>query len=381
LPVYPLLLLAFAALGGAAGAWQVLLADFARALALTPGPLGVALSIGSIASIPVMYVGGGLADRHGVRPAIAFGAAAMALAFALHAAAGAYVVAVAAFLAYGAGAGVYDVGINAAAARYERESGRHVLAWLHAGFSGGAAAGALAMGAGLAAGLPFRGGYLLVAAAWLAMALLVATAAALPPGGAEGPAAEAPRGTLYRDPTVLALAFMALAAFWGEGAMESWSALYLRQDLGVTAFVGASGVAVFHAAMTTGRLGAGLAMRVVGRRTWMIVAGTLGVIGTALAVGTTIPLVAIAGLLLVGLGLSAVAPLAFSLAAEAAPDRLGQATAVITTIGYAGGLVGPATIGLVAEAVGLRTALGTVALAALVVLLLAFRVPATPPPA
>lgn len=378
-----LLLVLFMALGAAAGAWQVVLADLARALALSPGPLGLALMSSGIASIPVMVWGGRLVDRGGVRFAVAGGAAIIALAFAGHIAASGFWWLVGAMLCYGCGGGLYDVGINAGAARFEAATRRKAMAWLHAGFSAGAVTGALGAGAFLAWGLPFRWVY---AAVWVGMGALALVCMASrtleeppPPLDDVGDHLGAAR-SLYRPGPVLVLALMTFAGYYGESSMEAWSAIYLRDTLGVTALVGASGVAVFHAAMTTARVGAGFALRFVGRRTWLVAAGLLGALGTAMAVGNSDPTVAIVGLLLVGCGLSAVAPMAFSLAAEYAPRRVGEATAVITTVGYSGALLAPGLIGAVAEQVGLRIALATVAAGAIGISFMASRLPRETPP-
>jgi MFS family permease len=76
----------------------------------------------------------------------------------------------------------------------------------------------------------------------------------------------------------------------------------------------------------------------------------------------------------VGLALSVVAPLAFSLAGEARPAEAGRASSVITTIGYAGFLFGPGIIGTVAEAATLRIGLLAVVVAGLSIAVLAGRV-------
>ena len=55
----PLWLAAFGVFGLLYGVWQVLLADLSRALDLSPGPLGAALSVGIVASLPAMVAGGG----------------------------------------------------------------------------------------------------------------------------------------------------------------------------------------------------------------------------------------------------------------------------------------------------------------------------------
>ena len=369
----PLLYVLFAALGLSAGAFQAVLADLAEALSLSPGPLGLALTIGGLASIPVMYLGGRLIDRHGVRLAILGGTAGLVAAYLLFAAAQGFWGVVTAFSLTGMAVGVYDVGMNAMAARWEAATGRRAMAWLHASFSGGAATGALLAGVTLDAGQDFRLVYLGVAAGWLGVLALGLLARCYPAVMQQAAAAAAGGVSLYRDMAVLSLGFVAFAGYYGESAMESWSALYLRDALGVTAFVGASGVAVFHVAMTAGRLGAGVGQHLVGRRAWLGVAGLLAALGTVVAVSTADPVVSIGGFLLVGLGLSAVAPLAFSLAGELAPTRVGEAAAVVTTVGYAGSLLAPGIVGALAERIGLGPALGTAVVGALAITGLSLR--------
>ena len=70
-----------------------------------------------------------------------------------------------------------------------------------------------------------------------------------------------------------------------------------------------------------------------------------------------------------GLALSVVAPTVYSLAGDAAPGRTGEASSVLTTIGYGGYLIGPVLVGGVAEVAGLRLALATVILAGLGIVL------------
>lgn len=59
--------LAFALFGTLYGVWLVLLADLQQALGLSPGALGAALAAGLAASLPVMLLGGRIADRWGVK--------------------------------------------------------------------------------------------------------------------------------------------------------------------------------------------------------------------------------------------------------------------------------------------------------------------------
>ena len=111
----------------------------------------------------------------------------------------------------------------------------------------------MAGGAIVAGGLPFPVVYVVLAAALGATAVLAARSGwhAPPPEGA------VPRAVLL---AMLPLAALAGLAFLAEGSMETWSAIYLRVELGTAAFIGALGPAAFHAAMLVGRLmGAGVA--------------------------------------------------------------------------------------------------------------------------
>lgn len=98
----------------------------------------------------------------------------------------------------------------------------------------------------------------------------------------------------------------------------------------------------------------------------------------ALTLVTREPLLVVAGFLVVGLALPAVAPIAFYLAGDTLPDRAGGASSVVTTFGYSGFMFGPVIVGGVAELTGLRTALAIVAVAGLLVFALSLRLEKPP---
>ena len=151
--------------------------------------------------------------------------------------------------------------------------------------------------------------------------------------------------------------------------MEGWSAIYLRDALGLSVLVGASGVALFHGAMTIGRLATAGAARGVGRARTLMVGGIAVIGGMLLVLLASEPVLVLAGIVVVGLGLSGVAPIAFSLAGDASGGRAGQASSVITIVGYSGFLIGPGLIGAITELSDLRTGLITILVAGVVVTL------------
>ena len=373
--LFVLLLFAFSFFGLFWGAFAVLLADLSGALDLSPGPLGFALFVGAAASILAMALLGWAADRLGRRPFLVasagvFGAGVVGLALT-----GSYATLLVVLVVLHAASGLYDVGINAAAVDLEKSTGRRFMTLLHAAFSGGGVAGALSAGVLLSAGIDYRFIYLGVLIP-LGAVILAVTLTGFPPS-AESPESgeEIERSRLYRNvPLLLLLVAIATLGLLSEGEMEHWSGIYLRQSLALPALVGASGVAVFHAAMAAGRLGAaGVVIRFGNRRT-LLGAGLLTTGGMALSLATREPLLVVAGFLVVGLALSAVVPVAFSTAGDLAPSgRAGAAISVVTTFGYGGFLLGPVIVGGLAEVFGLRVALGTIVVAGLLIFALSLR--------
>ena len=365
----------FGVFGLFAGTFAVLLADLSGALDLSPGPLGLALFVGAAASILAMAALGWTADRLGRRAFLVLSGVLMSGGIAALAFAGSYAALLAALIVLHTASGLYDVGINAAAVDLEKATGRRFMAVLHAAFSAGGVAGALSAGALLSAGVDYRHVYLGSLVPLGAVILAVATTRFPPPG--ERPENTVETGELWRSLPLIFIAVIATLALLSEGEMEHWSGIYLRQTLGLSALLGGSGVAVFYGAMAVGRLGAAFVIGRFGNRRTLQGAGLLAAGGMALALATREPLLVIAGFLVVGLALSAVVPIAFSVAGDFAPERAGAAISVLTTLGYGGFLLGPVIVGGLAEILGLRIALGIILLSGLVIFALSLRLKAS----
>jgi Major Facilitator Superfamily len=358
-----LLPLAFGAFGVMWGAWQAVLPDLARHHGLSAGPLGAILTAGFAVSLPAMLGTGRLVDRIGAGWGMAITATSMAAGMlVVSTLSPAIWVLVVGVILMAAGSGAFDVAINGAAmgdADWRRPA-RMTL--LHAGFSGGGLVGALAAGALIGAQLPFRWVYPALGAVLLLTAVLAARS-----GWHAGPSeGGVPRAVAL---AMLPLAAVAGLAFLAEGSMETWSAIYLRDELGAAAFVGALGPAAFHAAMLTGRLiGAGVA-GTLGAASTLLVAGLMALIGMTVALLVPAPALAIPGMAVSALGASFVVPVVVSLAAARAGGHAGRAASYVLTLGYAGFLIGPSLVGVLGELFGLRVALAVVPVAGAVIVL------------
>lgn len=366
------LLLAFGVFGMLFGVWQVVLPDLTLALQIDDAQLGLALTLGAAASLPSMWLAGHAVDRFGAKRVLYLTAFVMAAAYTAFATIPGYIVLIALLLFFYGASGAFDIAINAAALGFERATGAQFMTTLHAAFSGGALVGALGTGALLAAGSPFNLLYLTVPVALAGTMLVVRRS---PVGAAPSTAATTPERHVTRRTwslLLVALGVVAAMATLSEGALESWTAIYLRLTLGFPATFGVAGVAAFHAAMVIGRLTGGRVVARIGRRGTLLAGGTLALVAMPLALATDEPAIVLGGFFLVAIGLSSLFPIAISMAGTLHAER-GQAAATVMTLGYAGFLVGPALIGGIAGLSSLRVALLVVAVAGLVTILIAAR--------
>jgi MFS family permease len=139
-----------------------------------------------------------------------------------------------------------------------------------------------------------------------------------------------------------------------EGAMFDWSVIYFKKVvLAPPAFVGV-GFTAFMLTMAAGRFRADWFAHRYGLKRTLQVSGALTATGLLIAVAFPYVYTAIAGFLLVGVGVSSVVPMVFSAAGKSKTMQPGVALAAVSTIGFLGFLVGPPIIGFIAGMATLR---------------------------
>jgi len=268
---------------------------------------------------------------------------------------------------WGSCVGVIDVAMNTEAVAVQNRIGSRIMSGFHASYSVGGLAGA-AVGAGCAWGaVSVRAQLGAVSIVVLVVGLLAADHFD-PISPAINPDPDNRSGKIRWSRALVALSVMAFASFLAEGAANDWSAVYLHSSLGTSAGFAGLGYTCFAVAMTVGRLcGDRLAER-WGPRQLVRISSAAAALGWCGALILDSPAAALAGLMLLGFGLSSVVPNVFSQASRL--GQVGPSIAVVTFCGYGGMLVGPAAIGALAGAVGLPAALAVEAgLAATIFLL------------
>jgi MFS family permease len=350
--------------GALFGSWVSRIPEVRADLGISKGVLGtvlLGLATGAVVGLPLA---GAAVSRMGSRTITVVSTIAYCTALPLLAVAPSAFTLALSLATFGIVASGLDVAMNVQGSMVERAYGRSIMSSLHAFFNmggfAGAAGGAMAAAAGASPTTHFVG------AAFVLLLLGVAASAGLLPE-ARGERV----GALFVRPTrtLAVLAAVSFCVLLAEGAMADWSALFVLSETGAGASRAALGFAAFSAAMTAGRLAGDATTERFGRATVVRWGGAAASLGLVAALTTGTPIVAIAGFALTGVGLAASFPLALSAAAiqEGLPSTN---IAAISTAGYSGFMVGPPTIGIVAEATNLRFGLGIVAVLTMVVYLL-----------
>lgn len=325
-------------------------------LLLNPGELGLALLGTAAGALVAMNLSGYLSARFGSRSVTTIAAMCLCAVLPLLALAPTLLVLVATLVLFGASNGSMDVAMNTQGVAVERRYGRPILNSFHACYSLGGLAGALV--GGLVASRGFAPLPHFLGIALLCAILTCSVARFLLPAHADAQG----MGVAFARPTraLLALGLVAFCVVLGEGAIADWSAVYLNGTLRTGAGLAAAGYAAFSIVMAVGRgVGDRLTAR-LGSRTMVRLGGLVAAAGLTIALVFSWVPIAILGFGLVGAGFSVVFPLTLSAAGRASKQASGTAIAAVATCGYLGFLVGPPVIGLAADALSLRIALGFV---------------------
>lgn len=362
--------LCFFLAGALFASWVTRIPAVETALGMSHATLGLVLLTSSIGALIAMPLTGACIARFGSR-AIAQATVVLYCASlpGLALAQSPFQLAIALFI-LGAFYGGLDVAMNAQAVAVERSYGRPIMGSFHALFSlgglAGAAVGGLVVEAGISPLRHFTGAVLtlgLLTVIWAVPRLL--------PSQPEAVESTARSGFRLPPKSLLVIGVIAFCAMMSEGSVADWGAIFLHREIGTDEGTAAGGFAAFSITMALARFfGDHFAAR-LGTARLVRLGGAIAAAGLALALADGRPAVVLFGFAAMGIGLAPIIPLIFSAAGRTPGMEAGPALAVTTTIGYSGFLLGPPLIGFVAQAYGLRPALGIIVVMCLAVALLA----------
>jgi len=267
--------------------------------------------------------------------------------------------------------GVLDVAMNAQAILVEQAYKKSIMTSFHALFSIGMMVGAgsaslfTALGTDLTYHFLIVAGAALLAAAWTSRNLVHDKPD--PTHQTDGP--------IFRLPnrSIVSIGIITFCCMLGEGAMSDWSVNYMENVALASKALAPIGLSAFATAMTVGRIFGDRARNHLGDQKMIILGGLMSLLGLSVALAFPEPYISITGFFVVGLGLSSIVPIAYSIAGNTKDLPSGVGLAMVTTVGYSGFLFGPPIIGFIADWQTLRTALLLVVLLFTTMTLLGFR--------
>lgn len=333
------------------------LPDIQRAMGVAEGQLGLALIGSAVGTLISLTFAGRLVEAVGHRRVLLASLPLLALLYALAMWAQGPLMFFLLLIPVGLTVGAIEIIVNIEADRVEHAIGRRIMSRAHAfwslGFFSAGLAGSFIAQAGISPQL-----HLALMIPVIVVASFVVLGRFEPAQHRPGASTEETPRFARPTPAILALVGVCLSALLMEGAGIDWSAIYMRDKFAAEPFWAGFAVAVVAGSQAFARFFAdGFVERfnpVVVARTLLSVLG-LGVLLVFFANGGWM---AYLGFAFIGLGSSALFPLAMSAAAQL-PDRSAAINvAALAQISFTAFLLGPPLLGMVAEHFGIHWAFG-----------------------
>lgn len=351
--------------------WASRIPDIKNKLQLTDGQLGGILLGLPLGQLTAMAMSGYLVSKLGSKTTLTIGSliypAVLVLIGSVH---NAWQLTAALFL-FGISGNLTNISVNTQAVGVERLYRRSIMASFHGIWSLGGFAGGLVSTVMVTKNIAPQQHFILIYC--LAFTLMLSARKFVLPRDA---AAKTAKGPIFVKPdaAILRLGLIAFACMVCEGTMFDWSGIYFEKVLRVPEDLTRIGYVAFMCTMASGRLLADKWVTKFGVQTILKSSGLIILAGLLTAVIFPYLITATLGFLLVGIGVSSVVPMTYSLAGKSKTMLPGVALAAVSSIGFLGFLLGPPIIGFIAEAFNLRVSFTVIAILGLGTTLLAGKI-------
>lgn len=333
------------------------LGELQRSMGVSEGQLGLGLIGAACGTLVSLTFAGRLIERVGHRRTLLALVPLLPVFYALAAHASGPLAVFLCLLPAGLCIGAIEVVVNLEADRVEHQGGRRIMNRAHAFWSFGFFSAGL-LGA-LAARLEISPQWHLALVVPLSLALTLALLGSFEAAPHRAGSNDDATPHLARPTWAIGLLVaLSLSALVLEGAGFDWSAIYMRDVFAATPFVGGLAVATGAFAQAMTRY---FADPFVERHSPLVVARTLLVVlglGTLLVTLAVVPAMALLGFALMGVGTSALFPLAMSAAAQRTDRPAATNVAALAQISFVSFLLGPPLLGFAAEYLGVRWSFG-----------------------
>jgi MFS family permease len=335
------------------GALMARLPDIQTHLGVTESQLGLTMIGMSIGSLISLTFGAPVIEKFGVRTTAFFTVLGPALLFATIPWLGVAPAVFGVLFATGLLSGALEINLNVEIDRLEMHTGERFMNRAHGFWSVGFFVTAL-VGAGIR-----QSGLSVEAHLGLIAAFVVLVGGYMIWGLVPSPVlqrvhAENTHRIAFPNWGLLPLCLIGFAAFLVEGAGIDWSAIYMRDVFSSEPFVGGMGLTLFAGFMAAMRLGADPIVTRFGPRRVAMVLLSIASLGVLMVGYAPMQEVALAGFALMGIGCSAVYPLAVSAAAQRTDRPAAVNVAALGQVSFVVFFLAPPLLGFVAEYLGIR---------------------------
>ncbi|RZJ78976.1 MAG: MFS transporter [Flavobacterium sp.] len=341
----------FFAQGVCFASWASRIPDLKSAMNLSDAELGsilLALPLGQLLTMPIS---GRLTTIFGSRRMLTIGAPLYALGLSLLAlSTTGWHLGVFLFL-FGISGNICNIALNTQGVAAERYYGKPIMTSFHGAWSIGGFSGAL-IGL-LMVNLGFNPFTHFVIIAILVCIHIFINYRFLVPGEKS---TEAKKSSLFTKPqgVLVQLGIIGFCSMATEGAMFDWSGVYFKEIVEAPEKLVILGYASFMVMMATGRFLGDRVIAKYGRKRLLQVSGVIISFGMFMSVIYPQIVPATIGFMLVGIGVSGIVPMVYSIAGSNTKVSPGIALAMVSGVSYFGFLMGPPLIGYISALSSLR---------------------------
>ncbi|WP_418383169.1 MFS transporter [Alistipes finegoldii] len=350
--------------------WATRIPDIKQQLGLSDGDLGTVLFAIPAGQLTMMALSGYLVTRFGSRITLMLSTTAYAIILMLIPFSYNFGTLFIALFLFGTAANMVNIALNTQACALEGIYGRNIMSsfhglWSLGGLFGGIA-GVLFVRLGCSIPVHYAGVIL------ICFCLVAIGGRHLIAGESRTQSKSEIGGISFSklDRGIILLGLIGFGGMFCEGTLFDWSGVYFATVVRPDESLVRAGYIAGMGAMTLGRFFAdGLVTRYQAS-TVLKLSGLSITSGLLLAVLFPHLLAATLGFLLVGVGISSIVPICYSMAGRQKNIPASIAITVVSSVSFIGFMIGPPLIGLLSEVSNLRIALGAASLFGLFVVLL-----------
>lgn len=359
---------AFLIIGCLESTWAPMVPYVKQGFALNEAQLGMLLLCTGLGSVLALPIAGSMCKRYGAKNTIYVNGVLLALSMAIVATNASLWLTALMLILFGVCTVQIDVAANVNGITLEERFSKNMMSGFHGGYSLGTLLGSGFMSLLLTLKVSILPAALIVLSFSLAY-FFYGCSGLLKKGELDTAphpkVAPTPHRRLYIPPLVILVGFVCFVLYSSEGAVMSWSAVFVNQERGVDLRYAGYFFTTFAVCMTVMRLcGNKLVNRFTARR--VVVYGSL-LVAAGFLVVTLLPTIAatIVGFIMIGIGEANIVPQLVSYAGRIKGMAVQNIISVITALGYSGILLGPVVIGFCAHAYGLTATFAGIGLVVL----------------